>query len=288
MKPGIPYPSIVAFAVVSLVSATALVGCKAQQLTGDGTTVAVLYDEPIGCEKLGVVTGVGGGLSGAYTKPSANEAAAENDVRNKAAELGATHVLVHPEQVDQGDAHSPDYQDTQPAMAHGSGTGSTVTVAGTAYKCSVAAPKTRTAMSISSGTTFVAVQEASSISMAPLGTLKSVSVYRRAPLPSGAGMGEDKVLVVDDQAEIQQVVGSLQQVVDDPIKYIPTHRVEFVGELGVQSLLYGFGYLQYSGREYRLTDGAFEEVLRLREESPGPDVETEPAPPEPTTGGEAP
>ena len=287
MKPRIPYPRAAATALVLLVSATTVIGCKASQLTGDGTRVVVLYDEPLGCERLGIVTGVGGGLTGGYTKLSANEEAAENDVRNKAAELGATHVLVHPEQVRQGDAHSPDYQDTQPAMAHGSGTGSTVTVEGTAYKCAVADPQTKTAMSIRSGTTIIAVQEPTSISMAPLGTLKSVSVFRRLPSSTGT-MNEEKVLVVEDQAEIQQVLGSLQRVVDEPIKYIPTHRVEFAGELGVQSLLYGFGYLQYAGREYRLTDGAFEEVLRLREESPGPDVETDPPPPEVTSGGEAP
>jgi hypothetical protein len=72
------------------------------------------------------------------------------------------------------------------------------------------------------------------------------------------------------------------------MKYMPTHRVEFVGALGVQSLLYGFGYLQYAGSVYRLTTGGFETVLKLREEPAGPEVETDvppaeapPAPPSP-------
>ena len=76
------------------------------------------------------------------------------------------------------------------------------------------------------------------------------------------------------------------------MKYMPTHRVEFVGELGVQSLLYGFGYLQYAGSTYRLTTADFETVLKLREEPAGPEVETEvppaEAPPAPTPAEPAP
>jgi hypothetical protein len=74
------------------------------------------------------------------------------------------------------------------------------------------------------------------------------------------------------------------------MKYIPTHRVEFVGALGVQSLLYGFGYLQYARSVYRLTTGDFEIVLKLRHEPEGPEVETEvppaEAPPEPAPAEE--
>ena len=32
-------------------------GCKASQLSSGGTSVAILYDEPVGCENLGVVVG---------------------------------------------------------------------------------------------------------------------------------------------------------------------------------------------------------------------------------------
>jgi hypothetical protein len=140
-------------------------------------------------------------------------------------------------------------------------------------------------MSIQGAGAFVAVQAPTSISLAPLGQLKSITVFHRMPLPSGTGMGETEVLKVEEQAEMQRVVDSLRQVAEDPMKYIPTDRVEFVGELGVQSLLYGFGYLQYAGSVYRLTTGDFETVLKLREEPAGPEVETEvpptEAPPEP-------
>ena len=261
--------------VLTLAAGAVLTGCKAGQLSADGTRIAILYDEPVGCENLGVVVGQGGGLSGAYSKPSVNQQSAENDALNKAAELGATHLLLHPEDIRQGDGHAPDYQDTQPAMAHGSGTGSTVNVAGTAYKCALAAPPTKSVMSVSSGSAFVEVKEPTSISLSPLGALTSIRVYQRTPLPSGSGMGEEEVFVVEEQSEVNEVAGSLQKVVEDPMKYIPTHRVEFIGELGSQSLLYGFGYLQYAGKVYRLTDGRFEDVLKLREDSKAPDVETD-------------
>ncbi len=238
-------------------------GCKADQLTSHGTEIILLYDEPMGCENLGVVIGRGGGLSGAYSKPSVNLESAENNARNLAAERGATHLWLHPEAVEQGDGRGPDYQDTQPAMAHGSGTGSTVSIAGTAFKCALDVPPSKNALSIQRGTTFIEVKAPTSISLAPLGALKSISVYQKVPLPSGTGMGEKELLKIEDQADIQRVAGSLQRVVVDPIKYIPTHRVELIGELGVQSLLYGFGYLQYAGGVYRLTDGDFESTLHL-------------------------
>ena len=280
MKPRIPYRRSVSILLVCLLFGLSAVGCKASQLTSNGTEIVLLYDEPAGCENLGVVIGRGGGLTGAYSKPSVIRESAENQARNEAAKKGATHLLLHPEQLEQGDGHGPSEQDTAPAMAHGSGTGSTVTVAGTAFKCALDAPPAETAMSIQGGGAFVAVQAPTSISMAPLGQLKSITVFQRVPLPSGTGMTETEAFKVEDPAEIQQVVTSLQQVAEDPMKYIPTHRVEFVGELGVQSLLYGFGYLQYAGGVYRLTSGDFEHVLQLREEPAGPEVETEVPPAE--------
>ncbi len=244
----------------------ATLGCKADQLTDRGTEIVLLYDEPPGCENLGVVIGRGGGLSGAYSKPSVNRLSAENDARNQAAERGATHLLLHPEEVAQGDGRGPDYQDTTPAMAHGSGTGSTVTVAGTAYKCPPGMRVPTGAMEVQTGTVFVEREEPTSISVAPLGELRSITVFRKVPLESGAGMEDVELRRIEDPEQIQRVVGSLQRVVPDPLKYIPTHRVELVGELGSQSFLYGFGYLQYAGEVYRLTDGDFESVLGLRED----------------------
>jgi hypothetical protein len=270
MKPRIPYRSSLAALVVSLPFGLCLIGCKADQLTSHGTDIMLLDDEPAGCENLGVVIGHGGGLTGAYSKPRVNRESAENDARNKAAERGATHLLLHPEDVAQGDGHQPSEQDTEPALAHGYGTGSNVTVAGTAFKCALDAPSARAAMSIQGGGAFVEVKAPTSISMAPLGQLKNITVFHRVPLASGTGMTETEVVEVEDPEKIREVVDSLQQVAEDPMKFIPTHRVEFVGELGIQSLLYGFGYLQYAGSVYRLTDGAFESVLKLREEPSGP------------------
>lgn len=272
---------------LALVGSLAFTGCKAQTLTADASDIAILYDEPVGCEMLGVVTGVGGGLSGAYSKPSVNEQGAQNDALNKAAALGATHLLLYPEEIQQGDGRGPDYQDTQPAMAHGSGTGSTVRVRGAAYKCALAMPQTKSAMSITSGSAFVEVKGPQSISLAPLGELESIHVYQQVPGPSGTGMTETEVFVTEDDAEIRRVAESLQTVAIDPMKYIPTHRVELVGTLGTQSLLYGFGYVQYAGQVYRLTDGVFEEVLLLREPAKGPEVEGD-TPEEESTEGEVP
>jgi hypothetical protein len=280
---GIPACSKPTVVLMGLLLASSFAGCKADQLNANAAHIVMLYDEPAGCENLGVVIGRGGGMTGAYQKPSAIRESAENQARNFAAERGATHLLLHPEELAQGDGRGPDEQDTAPAMAHGSGTGSTLTVAGTAYKCALDAAPAGTAMSIQGGGAFVAVQAPASISLAPLGQLKSIAVFQRTPLPSGSGMNETEVSKVEDQAEMQRVTDSLRQVAEDPIKYIPTHRVEFVGELGVQSLLYGFGYLQYAGSVYRLTSGEFEEVLKLREEPKGPEVETEAPPTEAPT-----
>ena len=290
MAPRISYRTSVTSLAFVLGLGAAVTGCTASQVSSDGAKIAVLYDEPIGCENLGVVIGRGGGMTGAYSKPSVNQQSAENNAINEAAKLGATHLLIHPEEVEQGNDADPDYQDPTPTMemAHGSGTGSTVSVAATAYRCALATPATKSSMSIRSGSAFVEVKAPTAIAFAPLGVLKRVVVYRRVPLPSGTGMGEDEVFVIDEQERILEVTGSLEQVVEDPMKYIPTHRVEFVGELGTQSLLYGFGYLQYAGKVYRLTDGKFEEILNLREDVKGPEVETDTPLEETTSGGEAP
>jgi hypothetical protein len=270
MKIRISYRSSLMYGIAFLACGVSSIGCKADQITSHGIDIVLLDDVPEGCENLGVVIGHGGGLAGAYSKPRINRESAENDARNRAAERGATHLLLHPEDVAQGEGNQPTEQDTAPALAHGYGTGSNVTVAGTAFKCPPGASPEKTAMSIRTGSAFVEVQAPTSISLAPLGPLQRITVFQRVPLPSGTGMAENEVLAIDDSAEIKRVVDSLQQVALDPMKYIPTHRVEFVGELGVQSLLYGFGYLQYSGDVYRLTTGDFEDVLKLRAQPDAP------------------
>lgn len=289
MHHRIAYRSTVVLSLAWCLVAAAGAGCKASELHPGAANVALLYDEPVGCEELGEVVGIGGGLTGAYTKPRVVQESAENDARNKAAELGATHLLLYPEVVEQGDGRGPDYQDTEPPLAHGSGTGSTVKVTGLAFRCATATPETKSALALRGGSAFVEAAAPVGISLAPLGSLTSVAVFRRTPAASGRGFEESTSLLIEDEAQIDRIVRSLEGAVQDPLKYVPTHRVELTGELGVQSLLYGFGYLQYAGKEYRLTDGAFEEVLELREAPAAPEVETEPSTEGDTTsGGEAP
>ena len=159
MKSKIPYRArMFAFSVV-LALGLSLMGCKADQLSGRGAEVVLLYDEPLDCENLGEVIGRGGGLTGAYSKPSINEESAENDVRNQAAERGATHLLLRTEEVAQGDGRQPDEKDTEPALAHGYGTGSNVTIVGTAFKCPPGAAPTTSSMSIQRGTALIEIQK---------------------------------------------------------------------------------------------------------------------------------
>ena len=285
MKPCFPSALRVRVAALGFIFLGLSIGCKASQLSADGTKIMLLYDEPLGCENLGVVIGRGGGLTGAYSKPSTNRESAENEARNEAARLGATHLLLHPEEVEQGDGRDNDYQDPTPTMemAHGSGTGSTVTVAGTAYKCRDAVPQTKAETMSRGGSSFQAVSPASSITLTPLGDLQSVSVFHLAPDSSG-GTRQTEVLVLEDREQVQRVADSLQKAVEDPLKYIPTHRVQLTGSLGMQSFLYGFGYVQYAGKVYRLTDGAFEELLKLRAEPQESGMELEMGAPEPARG----
>ena len=95
-------------------------------------------------------------------------------------------------------------------------------------------------------------------------------MYQRNLATAAAPASDVEVLRLEDQAQIQEVAESLMHLALDPMKYIPTHRVEIVGELGSQSLLYGFGYLQYADKTYRLTTGTFEATLELVEPSPLP------------------
>ena len=163
MKSGISHCAPV-FAFASLFAlGSSLIGCKADQLSGRGAEVVLLYDEPLGCENLGEVVGRGGGLTGAYSKPSINEESAENNARNQAAEKGATHLLLRTEEIAQGDGRQPDEKDTEPALAHGYGTGSNVTVAGTAFKCPPGVAPTTRSMAIERGTVLIEVQKPTSI-----------------------------------------------------------------------------------------------------------------------------
>ncbi|MCZ6805893.1 MAG: DUF4156 domain-containing protein [Deltaproteobacteria bacterium] len=259
-------------------------GCKASQLTSHGTDVALLGTEPFGCEELGEVVAHGGGAGGGYVKKRIIVESATTNARNQAAEMGATHVLLGEPEIVHGTGTA-SVHDMQPAMAHGDGSSSTATVRGVAYKCDPGAVPAVIARLLPEIKNPPAV-----ISMLPLGKLERILVYQRNPATPDVPASEIEVLRLEDQADIQEVAESLMHLALDPMKYIPTHRVEIVGELGTQSLLYGFGYLEYAGKTYRLTTGTFETTLQLVESpkpdaqpTPGPEVESEPlAEPEPT------
>ena len=250
------------------------VGCKPTALTS-GTQVTVLSSEPMDCEELGEVVGFGGGPQGGYVKEKVLLESAVNKARNQAAEMGATHVVLGDPEVVHGKAEAA-VTDMQPDLAHGTGSSSTATVRGVAYKCAPGQEPPMVAEALPE-----VDNPAASISMAPLGTIQHITVYQKVPATAEAAASEVEVLRIDDPSKIDALTESLNDLALDPIKYIPTHRVEFVGELGSQSLLYGFGYLKYAGKTYRLTTGTFERTLELvepvsSEVSPGPAVESEP------------
>jgi hypothetical protein len=103
-------------------------GCATAKLTAGGAEVAPTPDAvPPECKNLGLVTGKGGGTFGGGMV--SNEDLIEyamNDLRNKTAELGGTHVRHDPPQMGQGD-----------------GTTTTVTMTGTAYNCPESIPRSQ-------------------------------------------------------------------------------------------------------------------------------------------------
>jgi hypothetical protein len=107
--------------MIAAMVALGSLGCSTASLTGEGAKVAASRNPaPAGCKPLGYITGKGGGTfgGGLVTNEDLIEYAM-NDLRNKAAELGATFVQ-----------HDP------PQMGSGDGTTTTVTITGTAYQCS--------------------------------------------------------------------------------------------------------------------------------------------------------
>ncbi len=255
----------------------ALNGCKSHELTERGTQVALLQSEPFGCENVGEIEARAGGASGGYVTESTLIDEATVRLRNQAAELGATHLLVSDSQMLQGVAEAAE-RHQQPALAHGVGANATALAQGIAYKCEAgsAPPKIVEALP-------AAQAVPGNISMAPLGALTRIVVYQRAPALGDSPASETEVLVVDDQEAIREVTASLMELALDPIRYVPTHRIEFVGAMGTQSLLYGFGYLLYAGKTYRLTTGTFERVLEVGDPenpavgaAPAPAIETIP------------
>lgn len=103
-----------------LTGLVALASCKTSDLSEGGQLVAPTRDPlPPQCVNVGLVTGTGGGtFGGSFVSNEQLVDYAMNDLRNKTAELGGTHVR-----------HDP------PTFGQGDGTTTTVTITGTAYRC---------------------------------------------------------------------------------------------------------------------------------------------------------
>jgi hypothetical protein len=82
-------PIVIALAA----SALLLTGCLAKPLSAAGAGVAVVPRAPAGCERLGDVVGRwGGGMRGDVSSIHDLELGARNDLRHRAAQLGADTV----------------------------------------------------------------------------------------------------------------------------------------------------------------------------------------------------
>lgn len=92
--------------------------CSTASLNTPGASIVVTSDKPQGCKSLGVITGKGGGSFGGYIKTDKLMEYALNDLRNKGAKKGATHLR-------QG----------TPQLGTYNGTTTTVTIVAEAFKC---------------------------------------------------------------------------------------------------------------------------------------------------------
>jgi hypothetical protein len=97
-----------------------LAGCATEALSPEGAHVAITRNPPTpDCAPAGYLVGEGGGTFGG--KWISNDSLIEyamNDLRNKAAKLGANYVQSDP-----------------PTLGDGHGTTTTATITGTAYRC---------------------------------------------------------------------------------------------------------------------------------------------------------
>lgn len=76
---------------LAVLSMTALPSC-ATALTPSGQKVEIGKGEPSNCKMLGPVYGTGGGAD--YTNSETKLSSAQNDMRNRAAKMGATYVVM--------------------------------------------------------------------------------------------------------------------------------------------------------------------------------------------------
>lgn len=95
-------------------------GCAYSELTPEGSRVITAPNLQIEqCRYIGVVIGKGGGGGGGWVRNEELVNYAMNDLRNKAAKMGATHVVTG-----------------NPQLGSADGTTNSATVTGTAYDCS--------------------------------------------------------------------------------------------------------------------------------------------------------
>jgi Domain of unknown function (DUF4156) len=108
-----------ALAAVPVILAT-LAGCSTPSLSPQGAHVAVSRNPPpASCQPTGYLVGEGGGtFGGGWVSNDQLIDYAMNDLRNKAADQGATYVQSDP-----------------PQLGNGKGTTTTVTITGTGYRC---------------------------------------------------------------------------------------------------------------------------------------------------------
>jgi len=82
-------------AVLCTGSALLLAGCMVKSLSEAGADVTTVSQTPRGCERLGDVVGsTGGPLRGEVSSARDLDLGARNDLRNRAAELGADTVQI--------------------------------------------------------------------------------------------------------------------------------------------------------------------------------------------------
>lgn len=103
---------------------TALTGCSTAELSQKGNDIEVVNQmDRKDCKNLGPIFGKGGGsFGGAWISDEKLMEYANNDLRNKAADKGATHVIAQPHQMGQ-------------TSGQYGGSTSTATVTGIAYRC---------------------------------------------------------------------------------------------------------------------------------------------------------
>lgn len=87
--------------LLALLSTLPLAGCATVALTPEAAKVIVVTSAPSACRSLGSVFGQGGGYwtVGEFVPNEKLVESAMADARNKAAKLGATHVLAGPVQI---------------------------------------------------------------------------------------------------------------------------------------------------------------------------------------------